>query len=877
MSKDKLGQQPDESVYGSKDQDKTRIRPAKAKAARPAEPSGDLIAGTGSLSSDTDIEPSLGSGILDDESSYTAVDVGRDLRVPADTQPLDTESVQPPPPPARNGRNASLTPTDILKNRFILERVLGAGGMGVVYKAKDLLKVEAQDRDPYVAIKVLGEEFKYHPEAFIALQRESRKTQRIAHPNIVNVYDFDKDGDTVFMTMEYLEGVGLDVLIKKYRSTGGLPRPDVWVILEGICAALAYAHDQNIIHSDLKPGNIFVTQYNTAKVFDFGIARAVASAELGDQDYDDRTVFDAGNLGALTPAYASLEMLEGDPPDVRDDIYAVGCIAYEMFTGKHPYQRKNARDAKKLGLKPARIEGLRKDQWRAIERALAFNRHDRIGSVHEFSNQLKKKDSLPPQIWMMAAVLLITLVSAVAYFNTQAFRYSQPKMSEDEVRMQIERQIRLEMLQKNISEMIASPVFDERWERVLWERVQNLMELLGMDNEQVRTTLKQVYGLYLVQIEAALEKNDIQLAKQYIERGGRYHQGEIELKVLSQIVESVEGDLLEQGSAHAEKPLQPGADPQAQPRPADATAVARQQEFDRVLASVTEQLHCNRLLEMDVFIQDIQKLRTLNMERYGGQEAAIIRGLSDCISKIARNFPERAKVARTAALSIFPNNATLTEIDITTRDNCTLSLAGAGNKGKRGLCQDILSGGGRSPRMVVIPAGGAVAAFAVGKYEVTVAEINHYCRASGSCRSINESNSALPATGLSIEMIGSYLSWLSAETGFKYRLPTLEEWQHAAQASGNSLDSNRNCKLDNRGINVGGTLVNATVGKQNSWGLVNYIGNASEWVTSGGGLVAAGGSFATPMDECSIEYSQPAGPPGSDNGFRVLRELVPTS
>src|SRR5690606_40493955 len=89
----------------------------------------------------------------------------------------------------------------VLKNRFVFEELLGAGGMGVVYKAKDLLKVEAQDRDTYVAIKVLSDEFKSHPEAFIAHQRESRKTQKIAHPNIVNVHDFDRDGDTVFMTM----------------------------------------------------------------------------------------------------------------------------------------------------------------------------------------------------------------------------------------------------------------------------------------------------------------------------------------------------------------------------------------------------------------------------------------------------------------------------------------------------------------------------------------------------------------------------------------------------------------------------------------------------------------------------------------------------
>ena len=204
------------------------------------------------------------------------------VRAPAPAERVSENDVTVSLPPG----SSAAAPTskvvqshEVLKNRFILERVLGAGGMGVVYRAKDLLKVEAKDRDPYVAIKVLGEEFKSHPEAFIALQRESRKTQRIAHPNIVNVYDFDKDGDTVFMTMEYLEGTPLDKLIKKYRSTG-LPVADSMQILEGICAALAYAHGQNIIHSDLKPGNIFVTNQNLAKVFDFGIARAVAKAEL---------------------------------------------------------------------------------------------------------------------------------------------------------------------------------------------------------------------------------------------------------------------------------------------------------------------------------------------------------------------------------------------------------------------------------------------------------------------------------------------------------------------------------------------------------------------------------------------------------------------
>src|SRR6218665_3443183 len=122
---------------------------------------------------------------------------------PQHKQMIATPNIQPGNPDAKTRVNAvnpplgkigdasvsagSLDKYSVLKGRFVLEELLGAGGMGVVYKAKDLLKIEAQDRDPYVAIKVLIDEFKAHPEAFIALQRESRKTQRIAHPNIVTV------------------------------------------------------------------------------------------------------------------------------------------------------------------------------------------------------------------------------------------------------------------------------------------------------------------------------------------------------------------------------------------------------------------------------------------------------------------------------------------------------------------------------------------------------------------------------------------------------------------------------------------------------------------------------------------------------------------
>lgn len=332
-----------------------------------------------------------------------------------------------------NAKQASVSQHQVLKERFLLEKVLGVGGMGVVYKAKDRLKVEAQDRDPYVAIKVLSEEFKTHPEAFISLQRESRKSQRIAHPNTVKVYDFDRDGDTVFMTMEYMEGKPLDQLIRQYKATG-LPRNDAWEIIDGMCSALIHAHAENIVHSDFKPGNVFITGNSMAKIFDFGIARAVANVDSLEHKAGDKTVFDAGNLGALTPAYASLEMMEGETPDVRDDVYALGCVIYEILTGEHPFNKVPADEAFKRGLKLKKINDIKKHQWKAIEKSLAFKRENRTGSVEQLYKELTY--IYKPGFKSIAAMFIFLSISAVSYL--QMSNNNNSSFSESDIRNELE-------------------------------------------------------------------------------------------------------------------------------------------------------------------------------------------------------------------------------------------------------------------------------------------------------------------------------------------------------------------------------------------------------------------------------------------------------
>jgi hypothetical protein len=275
-----------------------------------------------------------------------------------------------------------LEPGMVVKERFVLDRRLGEGGMGVVFKARNLRKEEARDRDPYVAIKFLNDEFRRRPEALMALQRETRRAQSLAHPNVVTVYDFDRDASLIYMTMEFLEGEPLDRFIQRHPQ--GLRFKDAWPIIEGCARALGYAHQERVIHADFKPGNVFVAGGHKVKVLDFGIARALS------RQGEDRagTRFDAGSLGALTPAYASPEMLLDEQPDPRDDVYALACVSYELLTGRHPFGGATAVKAAHDGLTVKRARGMGRRQHRALARGLAFRQDDRSPTVEAFLDEI---------------------------------------------------------------------------------------------------------------------------------------------------------------------------------------------------------------------------------------------------------------------------------------------------------------------------------------------------------------------------------------------------------------------------------------------------------------------------------------------------------
>ena len=856
---DKTGRRAQDETVFRKD-DATRRAPGKPSVNPPVQPPRDATVMRSR-------SPGKDSAA---ESDATRIKPGADRnRRPPEQQPPGQTRVRPASQPGQSAHPniPSVEQFQVLKGRFTLEKVIGVGGMGVVYRASDRLKVEAHDREPYVAIKVLSEEFKAHPESFIALQRESRKTQRMAHPNVVKVFDFDRDGDIVFMTMEYMKGRPLDELIRQY-STSGLPQKDVWNIMHGLCSALIHAHEEKIVHSDFKPGNIFITESGMPKIFDFGIARAVANVDRHGSKTRDVTVFDAGTLGALTPAYASLEMLIGEEPDTRDDIFAMGCIVYEMLTGEHPFNRLPADEAIKRGLKPKKITGIKRQQWKAIEKALAFKRENRTNSVKEFYEELLTKAKPSYVLGATIAIVLTIVLATYLIVTIKSASQNQPGMQLDE----IEFGIRYNLFKEKIEKLISNPVFSENWENSLWEEFSAMKTLLGDRSDRwFASTTEDIYRLYLKTYAGHLEKADYRRAEALLTNAYRYT---TDTSLLDAEKEKLAALILAANERANVKPVEKPRPPEQSQAP--VTAAQRTSVFELALRNVNQQLRCETNLNMRDFGVAIDKLRETDAARYSGLEQKIIVALVGCINKIGQSQPERAMESKSYALRIFPKNSLIAAINISPREACNKSLAGLGARGDAAVCRDKIQGTVTGPALVVIPGSGNTQAFAIGKYEVSVKEFNQFCNAARSCKPLTSADDGFPVTNIHIDSAIEYTRWLSRATNQRYRLPTRSEWVYAANATSRSHDPNRNCSFSTHGIEKGGKMVRINAGTQNSWGLVNYLGNSQEWVyDQGRKVVAVGGSFDDAMAQCNVDsVTAHTGTPDLKTGFRVVREIA---
>jgi len=306
---------------------------------------------------------------MDSSDEQTRLVVGQDRQI--------TRSKQMPPV---LGIDQALNPGAVIKDRFVIERRLGGGGMGVVYRATDLRRTEAGDENPHIAIKVIAKEFSDHPAAFAMLQQEAKKTQALSHPHIVTVFDFDREGSLVYMTMEELRGYSLDQVIYDDAPIVLDAKNKVRIIRE-IAVGLGYAHSRGIIHSDLKPANIFLTEEGSAKILDFGIARAIQQeGKPGGKVME--------SLSAMTPAYASLEMFTNAQPTPGDDIYALGIIACELLGGRHPYGKASAKTASEKKLAAVVPKGIGLLLRGTLKKATELEAKDRLSSVESFVARL---------------------------------------------------------------------------------------------------------------------------------------------------------------------------------------------------------------------------------------------------------------------------------------------------------------------------------------------------------------------------------------------------------------------------------------------------------------------------------------------------------
>jgi serine/threonine-protein kinase len=203
---------------------------------------------------------------------------------------------------------------------FRIEQELGRGGAGVVYLAHDT------KLDRSVAIKSLPPEVKDNPKALSRFTREARVLASLNHPNIATIFEeLEEVEGQIYLVLEYVPGQTLAERIAKKP----LKLEEALTIALQIAEAVAAAHEHDVIHRDLKPGNIKITQEGKVKVLDFGLAKVVGDGSTGQQS----TITEAGRVIG-TPAYMSPEQARGKPTDKRSDIWAFGCVLYEMLTGK---------------------------------------------------------------------------------------------------------------------------------------------------------------------------------------------------------------------------------------------------------------------------------------------------------------------------------------------------------------------------------------------------------------------------------------------------------------------------------------------------------------------------------------------------------------
>ncbi len=338
------------------------------------------------------------------EGALTCLKCGEDLSV---FPTIDSSRPSAAIPVRPHHVDAELPEGFEIGSRFRVIKLLGRGGMGAVYQVHD----RELDRD--VALKIIRPELAESPDALERFKREIQLSSKVTHKNVLRVYDLGEGGGIKFLTMQYVDGESLAALIKR---EGRLAVGRSQGILRQICQGLGAAHEQGILHRDLKPQNILIDRSGVVYLSDFGLAKSLELSGMTES---------GAVLG--TPYYMSPEQVKGEPSDARSDIYSLGIILYEMLTGQVPYSRGSAyevmaqrlqrapRPARELNPEiPGYLQGIL-DRCLVIDRNLRYVSAEQVladleaAKVHSsFIFEVRRRKLLRPAlIWIFILALAL--------------------------------------------------------------------------------------------------------------------------------------------------------------------------------------------------------------------------------------------------------------------------------------------------------------------------------------------------------------------------------------------------------------------------------------------------------------------------------------
>jgi serine/threonine protein kinase len=278
-----------------------------------------------------------------------------------------------PEPPPRPLAKPALAPGMVLVDRYLLERVIGRGGTSVVFRARDMKSSSSSAPYAEVAVKTPKPDVEDKALAAQRLEHEYNHARQLSHPGVVRALDLHSDAERCFMTMELVEGKLLSEVLRERRSVRA---PTALKILRSCADALGHAHGRGVVHGDFKPGNVFVLSDYSVKIVDFGAAIATPEVDPGSR------------VPAATAAYASPEVLAGQVPEIRDDVFSFACVAYELLAGEHPFEGKSSLEARAESRVPPRAWSLTAAQWLALLGALSWEREQRPSDVESLMTAL---------------------------------------------------------------------------------------------------------------------------------------------------------------------------------------------------------------------------------------------------------------------------------------------------------------------------------------------------------------------------------------------------------------------------------------------------------------------------------------------------------